>query len=175
MGGRFRPSLLGVLISAALGLLAVAAPARAQYNASIQGTVVDKSGAVVAGANVTIKNEATGVTQSTTSTTTGFYAISGLPPGSYDVTVSATNFQTNQISGVVVRAEQVRGLDITLQLGQITQKVTVNGAEQPALQTEDANIVGTLSSREIQALPKFNRDPYELVRLSPGVFGDGAR
>ncbi len=175
MGARFRLSLLGVLILAALAILVIAAPARAQYNASIQGTVVDTSGAVVAGANVAIKNDATGVTQSTTSTTTGFYAISGLPPGSYDVTVSATNFQTNQISGVVVRAEQVRGLDITLQLGQVTQKVTVNGAVQPASQTEDANIAGTLSSQVVQALPKFDRDPYELVRLSPGVFGDGAR
>ena len=148
---------------------------RAQYNASIQGTILDKSGGVVAGAAVSVTNPATGVTQSTVSTGTGFYAVRGLPPGNYTVNVTAKGFQPSQSTDVVVSAEQVRGLDVTLQLGEISQEVTVSAATLPALQTEDANLVGTLTSQEIQDLPKFNRDPYELLRLSPGVFGDGAR
>lgn len=169
---RIRCLILAVL-AVILGMSA--GRACAQYNASIQGTITDKTGAIVSGATVTVTNQATGVTQTTTSTATGFYSVRGLPPGSYTVRAEAKGFQANQATDVVVSAEQVRGLDLTLQLGEVTQEVTVSAATQPALQTEDANLVGTLSSLEIQDLPKLNRDPYELLRLSPGVFGDGAR
>ena len=146
----------------------------AQYGASIQGTVTDNSGAVVAGAKVTVTNEQTGVVQNTVATDTGLYRISGLPPGSYQVTVEAPSFKASTTDKLAVSAETVRGLNVTLQPGQATETVNVS-AEASGVQSENANIAGGLTARQVQELPQFGRDPYELLRLAPGVFGDGAR
>lgn len=155
--------------------LALAVCAWGQYNASIQGTVTDSSGAAVPNAKVTVMNQATGVSSQTTTSATGFYTIGQLPPGNYTVTIEANGFQKSETKDVVVLAEQIRGLDLTLTVGGANQTVTVNGATTPLLQTENATISGTLTQQEIQQLPKFGRDVYELVRLAPGIFGDGAR
>lgn len=155
--------------------LALAMCAWGQYNASVQGTVTDPSGAAVPNAKVTVTNQATGVSSLTTTSTTGFYRIGQLPPGNYTVTVEASGFQKSETKDVVVLAEQIRGLDVKLTVGGAEQTVTVNGATTPLLQTGDATISGTLTQQEVQQLPKFGRDVYELVRLAPGLFGDGAR
>jgi hypothetical protein len=65
-------------------------------------------------------------------------------------------------------------VNVQLQVGQVTESVTVSADIAPALDTETGNISGTLTSGEIQSLPSFGRDPYQLARLAPGVFGDGA-
>lgn len=165
----YRCSFFGFL------LLAFAVTASAQNNAALQGTVTDPSGAAVAGANVTITDQATGTVRQTQTTNTGFYQVAQLPPGQYTVTIEKTGFQKSQTTNVTVLAEQLRGLDVALQVGGTAQTVTVNGANEPLLQTEDATISGTLSTQEVQRLPSFGRDPYELLRLAPGVFGDDAR
>jgi hypothetical protein len=74
-----------------------------------------------------------------------------------------------------VQAEAVRGLDITLQVGAVTDQITVSGDTLPTLQTEDASLSSTITSQQFERLPQTGRDPYELLRLAPGVFGDGAR
>jgi hypothetical protein len=156
-------------------LLLWAAPARAQFNAALQGTVQDQKGAVVAGAKVTLIEKSSGAEKDTVTSGQGFYRISELAPGLYTLTIEAPGFQKSVIDEINIAAEHLTGQDVTLQLGKVTQSVIVNGATEPALSTEDATIQGTISSQEIQDLPKFNRDPYELLRLAPGVFGDGAR
>lgn len=149
-------------------------PAVAQYGAGIQGTVQDKSGAVVAGAKVTATDIATGVGHTETTNASGFYKIASLEPGTYRVTVEAAGFKKSSNDGVVVQAELPRGLDMVLETGGAQETVSVSG-EVPALQTEDATISGTLSEHAVENLPAIDRDPYELLRLAPGVFGDGAR
>ena len=74
-----------------------------------------------------------------------------------------------------VRAEQTEGLDFTLTPGQVTESVTVSAESEALLQTKTANIDGVISREEVRRLPQVGRDPYELVRLTPGVFGLGAR
>ncbi len=148
--------------------------ALAQYGATLQGIVQDKSGAKVAGAKVAAADQATGVVRNTTTSAEGFYRFDELPPGIYTVAVDAAGFKSQVTRDVMVAAESPRGLDITVDVGQATETVTVTGAP-PALQTENANVQGTLSSIEVEGLPKIDRDPYELLRLAPGVFGDGAR
>jgi hypothetical protein len=155
--------------------MAFALTAAAQNNATLQGTVTDPSGAAVPGANVTVTEQATGATRQTQTTNTGFYQVAQLPPGQYTVTIEKTGFQKSQTTNVTVLAEQFRGLDLVLQIGGSTQTVTVNGANQPLLQTEDANVTGTLTARQVERLPEFGRDVYELLRLQPGIFGDGER
>jgi hypothetical protein len=160
------PILLTLLFSSA---------ASAQFNAAMQGTVRDQTGAAVAAAKLTLVEQSTGITKETVTSAEGFYRISELAPGRYTLTVEAPRFEKAIIQSIVVSAENVRGEDVTLQIGKVTESVTVNAAMQPALSTEDASISGTLTSQEVQDLPKFGRDPYELLRLAPGVFGDGAR
>jgi hypothetical protein len=90
------------------------------------------------------------------------------------VEVSAPGFKHKVIKDVVVTAEEFRGLDITLEPSAVKESVTVT-AEASGLHTESAEVSGTLTTREIRELPQVGRDPFELVRLSPGVFGLGAR
>jgi hypothetical protein len=162
-------AIFGVVV-----LLSLVSIAQAQYGASIQGTVTDKSGAAIAGAQVTATNQATGVSRDTTTGSAGFYRIPGLPPGNYTVTVDAKSFPKHTVPDVDVAAEAVRGLDITVLTASEQQTISVT-AETESLETENATVSDTISSREIVNLPEFGRDPYELLRLSPGVFADASR
>jgi len=155
-------------------ILALATAASAQLNAGIQGTVTDSTGAAVNGASVSVTNQATGVTSTTVTGDTGFYRVPGLPPGQYTVKIAAATFKTYQAKDVAVAAEQIRGFNAQLSPGPATESITVTGAA-PALQTENATISSTLTSQQLLRLPDYGRDPYELLRLAPGIFGDGAR
>lgn len=156
-------------------LLLWAAPARAQFQATVQGTVTDGKGGVVEGAKVTLKDQATQLLRTTTTGADGLYRFSEVAPGKYTVTVEASGFQLSITNDLDVSAEVARGLDVALTVGTIKQSVTVNGINLPALQTEEGNVEGTLTSQEVERLPTFGRDPYELLRFAPGIFGDDAR
>jgi hypothetical protein len=157
-----------------LTILFLSSAALAQYGASLQGTIQDKTGAAVVGANVIVTNQATGVSRNTVSSDSGFYRIAGLAPGRYTVQAEAATFKKSSAINVFVGAEITNSQDVTLEPGAASETVTVTGSVS-GLQTEDANVGTTLSSREIVDLPEFGRDPYELVRLTPGVFADSAR
>ncbi len=155
-------------------VLFAALPAGAQFKAGIQGTIKDTSGAVVPGAAITVTSRETNKTYTTISGGEGFYRVDGLGPGQYTVSVEMPGFKKGIVENVTVGAEEMRGVDFTLSPGGIETAVTVT-ALPPALQTENASVSQTISLREIQRLPQVGRDPYELLRLTPGVFGDGAR
>jgi hypothetical protein len=149
-------------------------PTYAQFKASIQGTVMDAQGNAVPTAQVSVTDQATQVSYHAVTNDQGFYRINELSPGSYTVTVEAAGFKKSTSKDVVVEAEQPRGFDVSLQVGTVSEEVTVV-ASQVGLQTEDASVSGTLTSQEVLTLPQFGRDPYELLRLTPGVFGDASR
>src|SRR5712692_3114933 len=161
-----------LLLSLLLSLCALSA--YAQFKASIQGTIMDSKGGAVAGAKVTVTNQGTGVTRDTVASDEGFYRVTELPPGNYTVTVEAAGFKKSVSNSIVVQAEQPRGFDVTLQIGASSESVTVTATSE-ALSTENANLGTSISSDEIQRLPQVGRDPYSLLRLTPGIFGDGAR
>jgi hypothetical protein len=156
-------------------LLLASVSARAQFNASLSGMVQDNTQAVIPGATVTLTNNATQATQTVTSGDAGSYQFNELPPGSYTVKVTAKGFEQNTLSNVTVVAETPRNLNVTMQLGLESQTVTVNAESVPQLQTGDASIGTTIDSSEIERLPIFGADPYELLRAAPGISGDGAR
>jgi len=149
--------------------------ALAQYGASLEGTVTDKSGAVVAGATVTVINQATGVRRNTVTGESGFYRIAGLAPGQYHVDVEAPSFKKSSKSNVTVLSESVNGASVTMETGSASESVTVTASGAGDLQTESANVGVTLTAQQVVDLPEFGRDPYELVRLTPGVFADSSR
>jgi len=155
-------------------ILFFAGSGSAQFRAGVQGTVTDSAGGVVGGATVTLSNKETNQSQTTTSSDAGFYSFTGLAPGNYSVTAEKQNFKKTIVDNVNVEAEATRGVDVVLPPGGVNETVTVT-AEPLALQTEDANVRKTLTNEEVLKLPQIGRDPYELVRLTPGVFGTGAR
>lgn len=159
----------------ALLFLIAGITAQAQFNSSLSGTILDPTQAVIPGAVVTLTNDATQATKTVTSGAEGAYQFSELPPGSYSIKVTATGFQQSSVSNVALAAETPRSLNLTLQAGADTQTITVNAEAAPLLQTADASIGRTIDSAEIQRLPIFGADPYELVRTAPGISGDAAR
>ena len=168
-----RSSACAILL--AVVALLTAPVARAQFNASLSGTVQDQTQAAIPNATVTLTNAGTQAKQTATSSATGAFAFNELPPGNYTLQVTANGFQQNTISNVAVQGETPRNLNVTLSPGAETQTVNVNADTLPVLQTTDANESRTISSDEIQRLPIFGADPYELLRTAPGITGDGAR
>ncbi len=163
---------LKALLTILLSLCAVST--YAQFKASLQGTVLDPKGGAVPGAKVTVTNQNTGTSRETVASAEGFYRVTELPPGKYTVTVEAAGFKKVTSNEVEVKAEEPRGFDVTLDVGAVSEQVTVTASAE-ALHTEDANLGNTVTSDEIARLPQVGRDPYELLRLTPGVFGDGSR
>lgn len=151
-------------------------PATAQFRAGVQGTITDSAGAVVPGARVILTNKETNSTQETTASDEGFYRFSNLAPGLYSISVESQTFKKSLVDNVRVGAETVEGVNVTLEAGGIAEVVTVQAdAVDAQLETEDANLRKNISTDEVLRLPQPGRDPYELARLAPGVFGAGAR
>jgi hypothetical protein len=141
-------------------------------NGEIQGTILDPTGAVIPGATVIGKNEATGVKTTRTATGAGFYVLSPIPAGVYTVTVSSPGFETAVQEHVNVDALHVVGLNITLTVGITTQEVTVTAA--PAgVETSNGTLGITLPGEDYTALPialsGSPMSPEGLIYLLPGV------
>ena len=154
-------------------LLALASGASAQYRASIQGVVLDPHGLAVPGAKISITAKETGLVQKTTTNDNGVYTVNRLAPGLYTLVVERSGFRTKTLTDLEIAAEKGTAVNVTLDLGAVSERVTVNGAELPAIDTETGEVSGTLATREVHALPALNRDPFQLLRLAPGVSGDG--
>jgi hypothetical protein len=168
---------MGRIVKGLLSLicLSVLLPgASAQYRAGIEGVILDTQGNTVPGATVTLTNLETNKTLQISSEDTGVYNFLSLPPGRYRLEIEKAGFKKKTLENVAVAGERTQGINITLEVGDVTQSITVSGDTVAALDTESGNISGTLSRDAIQNLPSFGRDPYQLLRLAPGVFGDGA-
>jgi hypothetical protein len=154
-------------------LLAVAtATAQVGGSGTIQGTVTDPSGAVVAGASVTAEHVETGVQTSRQTTDAGFFVLSPLQPGEYTISVKAPGFQSLTQQHVVVVALGTIGFNPKLEVGASTQSITVEAAP-PLLHTDDATLGSSMENEIYAALPLamngVPRDPTQFVALAPGV------
>ena len=171
---KIRDLLSGVGVGSLVLLLT--AGVSAQFKASIQGTVTDASGAVVSGARVVVTSKETNKSEEVRTGDDGFYRVSALSPGKYAVAIEMQGFKKKILDNVNVSAEAPIGVNVVLETGAVSEAVTISAGESTgAVQTENANIDRGLTTREIQRIPQVGRDPYELLRLTPGVFGDGAR
>lgn len=152
-----------------LGVVTLTGLARAQVTtADILGTVTDKSGGVIAGATVTLKNLATGAQRTTETSTNGNYAVNLLSPGTYSVTISSAGFETFRIPSLTLAAGDRKRVDAELTLGAVSQTVTVE-AQATALETDSSVLSATINSTETQNLPLNGRNFIQLVQLQPGV------
>ena len=98
--------------------------------ATVLGTVNDDSGAVVPGANVTIRNTETGQSRSATSSADGSYRFNALPVGNYEARVTQQGFETSVVTGITLTVSQEATINFALKVGQIEQQVTVSGGAQ---------------------------------------------
>ena len=158
-----------------LFILLALTTANAQFRAGIQGTISDSNGALVPGARISLKDLETGKVQEVTSSEEGFYRIVGLAPGRYELTVEKEGYKKSLSENVNVQAENVQGVDVILEIGEVTAVVTITDNAVTQLETENPNVAKAITSAEVKRLPQAGRDPYELARLTPGVFGDAAR
>jgi len=136
---------------------------------SIEGTVTDPQNSVVQNASVTVRNTATNLTRTATSAENGTYRISQLPPGTYEVKVSGTNFKTSVVSDVVVAVGQTLPLDVHLEIGVPDETVTVVGGGEAQIDRTDNTVSGVVNTRQIQNLPLNGRNFLDLAQLQPGV------
>ena len=135
---------------------------------NISGTVKDIGGAVVPGATVTAKNDATGVTNTQTTTESGLFSFASLPVGSYTITIEKQGFKTLQKTNNTLQVGEPLTVDGSLEVGSVSETVTVqSGAEQ--LQTANATIGNVVEQKAIEALPLNGRNPLTLLLLEPGV------
>ena len=149
-------------------------PAFAQFRASIQGTVTDPSGAAVPGATLALTDTVNGHTQTAKSNSQGIYYLEALPADTFRLVVAATGFSTKTLTGLTIIPEQSNMLNVKLDLGTANESVTVDAGTVPALDTATANISGTITTDQIQHMPSFNRDVFQLAALAPGMFGDNS-
>ena len=164
-------SILGCCLFALLVLVAGSATAQT-FRGTILGTVTDSSGGTVPGATVTIKNVDTGLTRTLTTSEDGSYSAPELPIGNYSVTVEKTGFKTGLISGIKVEVSVERRADVTLQTGELSQKVEVLGEQLPMVETTSNDMGGIVESNTVENLPVNGRDYQKLILLVPGASSD---
>jgi len=135
---------------------------------SVVGVVRDPSGAVIAGATVTLTSRTTGVTRSVVTNDDGSYQFAAIPPGVYSVQASSTNFESAINSNVQIDVQSRPAVDFTLRVGQSTQVVEVS-SPTPLLQTENADVGGVVQGAQINDLPLNGRRYSDLALLEAGI------
>ncbi|MGB2714515.1 MAG: carboxypeptidase-like regulatory domain-containing protein [Vicinamibacterales bacterium] len=150
-------------------LLTLSSPARAQsVSGTLLGTVTDSSGAVISKAKVTVINEGTGLTRTVEADSNGDFSVPSIPTGRYTVTAEMSGFKTLALSNVEVGVDQRVRIDLKLEVGAMTESVTVE-AVSPLVQTSSSELGTTVDDQQIEALPLNGRNFVSLTRTVPGV------
>src|SRR5438874_5855951 len=141
----------------------------AQDPGYISGTVTDKSGAAVVGAEVVLTNAAGSLTRNTTTNTDGAYVISGLPGDTYNLAVTAKGFQKYSVQKIVLNVAEKARIDVILTVGAITETVEVTGEAVAQVKTTSSDLTSTITGKQIDNLVLNGRNFTQLVNLAPGV------
>ncbi len=147
--------------------LPAASPAQ-ESTGSIEGVVSDPSGAVVAGATVTITSKKTGRSLTTTTTGAGVFIMRAIQPGEYEVKVEASGFKTG-VRQVTVQVGAASIGDVSLEVGSPTEVVTVQAESSLQVNTVENKVYDVINQRQIENLPLNGRNFLDLAQLSPGV------
>src|SRR5216117_2230441 len=167
-----RKNMLGTAWLAFVGLIiALALPlaSHAQDTGYISGTVTDKSGSAVVGAEVVITNTAGSLTRTTTTNADGAYVVAGLPSASYNISVTAKGFQKYSATNVVLDVAQKIRVDVQLTVGAVTEVVEVTGESVAQVETTSSDLTSTITGKQIDNLVLNGRNFTQLVNLAPGV------
>ena len=143
-----------------------------EFRATISGHVLDSSGASVPGTKVQVVNVGTNETATAVTDGSGNYSIPFLRPGAYKLSVSATGFKQYQ-RDVTLEAAKTAGIDIALEVGQMTETIQVTG-DAIQLETQSASRGGVVSNQQVAELPLNARNPFMLGAMMSGVTFNGA-
>ena len=150
-------------------VLGLGSPAWSQQaTADLRGFVTDKTGAAVVDAGVSIVNTETHLERNSQTLETGAYSFSGLPAGSYIITVEKSGFATKQVQGITLTVGETANIDVTVQLGSVAETINVAG-DPPVVDTSESYIGTTIGTQEVQDLPLQSRQFANLAVLTPGV------
>src|SRR5215213_6874588 len=148
-----------IVVCLALLASATAAFAQAQSNAAdLQGYLRDPNGAVVVNATVTARNPATNFTRAANTNDDGYYQMVSLPPGEYEVTVEAPSFKKAVVPSYKLTVGARADLDVSLELGQLTDVVNITTEDQPIVETTRTAVTNTIEQQRIENLPINQRD-----------------
>ena len=168
MNRRVCMNLLRLGLATLLLSIANWAPAQNTTSCSIAGTITDLSGAVVPGVVVTVTNQATGVTTRVNTNNSGYYIAEALPAGDYTISTEKSGYKSEAVRDIHLDPGQRRGENLSLAVGQATATVTVE-ADSVAVQTESAELGGTVSEKEVANLMLNGRNFQTLALIVPGV------
>lgn len=142
--------------------------AAAQSTASLNGKVLDQSGAALPGTSVTATSARSGVERSTVTNSDGLFTLPALDPGQYDVQAELTGFAKQLRRGVSLATGTTLTVDFTLSVAALAEEVTVTGGS-PLIETTQSSVKNVLQAKEVQSLPVVNRSFTGLVALVPGA------
>lgn len=155
-------------------LLLASVPAFGQgTRGSLSGSVKDPNSAAIVGAAVTLKNAGTGEEFKTTSNAQGNFSFPSLGPGKYSATIEAPGFKKTELTEITIEVAQPAAVEISLEVGAVTEQVTVTGTAQEVINTTSPTLSKTISSKQVQDLPLLTRNPLDLARLQAGLAVNG--
>ena len=161
-------ALIVILVGLAMTVSTLAYGQAGSALTSLSGTVVDSSGGVIPGADVTVKNNGTAGVFSAVTGANGTFNIPALNPGSYTVTVTLMGFKTWVASDVVLNAAVPATVRVSLQVGELTETVLVTGGSE-IVQTASTAVATTVNVKQISSLPLGSRSALDFIALLPGV------
>jgi Carboxypeptidase regulatory-like domain len=144
------------------------APMYGQAAGSFSGNVVDKAGASVSGADVTVVSQATGLTRVSKTDSSGHYLVPLLPVGTYTVRVDASGFQSAASKDLVLQVQESRELDFSLLLATVSTSVVVTG-DAVAVETSNPSLGQVITAQQVSQLPLNGRDFVQLATLTAGA------
>ena len=160
-----------VAIAAALCLAALPAASafgQATTTSSLNGSVTDAQHAVVANANVIVRNTATSAEFNVQTADNGTFTVPALPAGTYTVTITAQGFKQALVQDVKVELTRPASVNVMLEVGAVTDVVTITGGGE-VLQSANATISSTITGRQVIELPFATRDALQLALVQPGT------
>lgn len=162
--------ILTSVFCCAVALVAAITVSAQTSRGTVSGSVTDPNGAVVAGAEVELKNSATNYVRTVTTNDSGLYRFDAVDLGTYELTIKAKGFKTVKSTGLEVQANRTATVDQQLEIGETETVVDVSASGgELLLQTSEPVKGGNFGTREVLALPSGTLNPYNLARLLPGV------
>ena len=155
-------------------LLLASVPAFGQgTRGSLSGVVKDPNSAAIVGATVTLKNAGTGDELKATTNAQGAFSFPSLAPGKYSATVEAGGFKKTELTEITIEVAQPAAVEIGLEVGAMTEQVTVTGTAQEVINTTSPTLSKTITAKQVQDLPLLSRNPLDLARLQAGLAVNG--